>query len=495
MHKRRAVLLIFALVFVLTLAVLSDRLTKKANSASLTSSAVTLANSRLSYKAGISSGTTGTSVVTIKNSGYPDNNTNHIFPGDVVCFTDAGINGCTGSKTYTVDSVPDTTHINLTTVLTNTLDGSGYVIATESGIWTIGFTTVSEVPIGGSLTITIPMADGVNGHDSIPDSATSSAYSGFDIKTLGPSNAVVSAGCTPANWGTATIATGSGTVDTMITWTRASSICTAGAVTLLLGGPGIANPAPVTTSHTQGTADVYGITIQTRDGSGNILDSSIPRVAPVEAVLISGTVDETLQFVVTGLAAGGTYCGFGASVSATATSIPWGHFTAANTFVYAAQQLTVNTNASSGYTVTIDEDDQMGRNGGACTGTAPSANDYTFGSATCIRDTTCDGTCSESTAANWVNATSYPGLGYSLASQSGSDAPFFYNEKTRVWSAKQLADVSGVGAAAETPASIMSNSGPVSGSSIYVCYKITIPGNQPAGYYYNMAKYTATATF
>jgi hypothetical protein len=139
----------------------------------------------------------------------------------------------------------------------------------------------------------------------------------------------------------------------------------------------------------------------------------------------------------------------------------------------------------------------MGKNGNGCTGTAPSAGDYTFGSATCIRDTVCSAlTCSESVAQDWVTAATYPGLGYSLATISASpDAPFFYSEKTRTFSAKQLADVSGVGAGAETPATIMSNSGPVSASSIYVCYKITIPGTQPAGYYYNIAKYTATATF
>jgi len=134
----------------------------------------------------------------------------------------------------------------------------------------------------------------------------------------------------------------------------------------------------------------------------------------------------------------------------------------------------------------------MGRNGNTCTGTSPSGGDYTFGSATCIRDTVCaSGNCSESTSADWTNATSYPGLGYSLASQSGTDASFFYNEMARTFSAKQLADRQG----SETAQAIMSNSGPVSGSSVYICYKITVPGNQPSGYYYNIAKYTVTATF
>jgi hypothetical protein len=134
----------------------------------------------------------------------------------------------------------------------------------------------------------------------------------------------------------------------------------------------------------------------------------------------------------------------------------------------------------------------MGKNGNTCTGLTPSPNDYNFSGNTCIRDTVCAASaCDHQTAVDWVTAATYPGLGYSLASIAGTDAPFFYNEKTRSWSAKELADLQG-GRTAQT---IMSNSGPVSANSIYVCYKITIPGTQPAGYYYNIAKYTATATF
>jgi hypothetical protein len=256
-----------------------------------------------------------------------------------------------------------------------------------------------------------------------------------------------------------------------------------------IAGNGIENPGGMI-GKTQGVADVYGVTVATNDGT-NTIDSAVPRVAPVEAVLISGTVDETLSFQVQGMSSGGTYCGNQASVSATPTSIPWGH-PVTNFFVYAAQQLTVSTNAASGYSVTIQENDQMGKNGNVCTSGIPSSGNYTFGSGTCIRDTLCAASaCSESVATDWTSPTGYPGLGYSLASQSGTDAPFYWSEKNRVWSARTLADKEN----SETPNVIMSNSGSVSGNSIYVCYRIAIPGTQPAGYYYNIAKYTATATF
>jgi hypothetical protein len=501
MSKNR--LLFLLSVFVFTTTVLYFCSLKTVSASSLTGASVTISNSRMSYKAPVSSGAATSSLVTISGAA-PDTTTRHLFPGDAVCFTDAGNNVCRDNKTYTVVSVPSDTTFNLSSPLITALTATDYVVATQSGTWTIGFTLVNAVPVGGKINITIPANDanatGKN-NDGMPDSAASIATNGFDMNKLVAANAAVTAGCTPANWGTggaggATSITpgGGGTTDTIISWTRANSSCAGGtAITISVASPFIVNPAPIT-GHVQGTADVYGIAIATTDGT-NTLDTATPRVAPVEAVLISANVDESLSLVVAGLGAG-TYCGNSQTITTTATSIPWGHLTAPNTFYYAAQSLTVNTNATSGYAVTIQENDQMGRNGNVCTDTSPSAGDYTFGSATCIRDTVCQASsCSESTATDWLIPTGFAGLGYSEASISGTDAPFYYNEKNRSFSTKQIADTSGVGAGAETPAIIMSNSGPVSGSSIYICYRITIPGTQPSGYYYNIAKYTATVTF
>jgi hypothetical protein len=452
----------------------------------------------MSYKALISSGAANGSTITIQ-SGSGDATTNHLFPGDSVCFTDAGNNVCRDNRTYTVGTIIDSTHFTITTPLTTALTATDYAVASQSGQWAVGFTTASTVPIGGKLIITIPMSNSADGNDGIPDANGTIATSGFDLNALLAAGVSIStvAGCTGTDWGTPTVAAGSGATDHTITWSRVTSSCAAlKAVTVTIGAsaPAIVNPAPITSGHTQGTADVYGVIVSTTSDATvtNILDTATPRVAPVEAVLISANVDESLSLVVGGLGAG-TYCGKSQTITTTATSIPWGHLAAANTFYYAAQILTVNTNAASGYAVTIQENDQMGRNGVACPGASPASGDYTFtGPVSCIRDTVCQSSnCSESVAADWLLPTGYAGLGYSVASISGTDAPFYYNEKNRAWSAKQLADV----AASETPQSIMGNSGPVSGSSIYVCYTITIPGTQPSGYYYNIAKYTATATF
>lgn len=488
MNKQRLVLL--AGLSVIFLTFLSFRFPKNADAA-LSNASITLGNSRLSYKAGVAGGTSGSSLVTISSSGFPDNNTSHLFPGDILCFTDAGQNGCIGDTNYTVSSIIDSTHFNLTAPLANTLDTSGYAVASQSGSWTIRFTTNSIVPSDGSIRITIPMADNAFGDDGIPDSSSSVATSGFDLNGIVAGDIAIT-GCTDADWITPVVlVAGSGTSDHTITISRQTSACAASTqIVITITGNGIVNPAPVTSGHVQGTADVYGITLATRNGSGNTIDSSVPRAAPIEAVLISTTVDESLSFVVAGLAAG-TYCG-NSTITTTATSVPWGHLAATNTFYNAAQQLTVSTNALSGYSVTIQENDQMGKDGNVCTGTAPSAGNFTFGSGTCIRDTLCSGSnCSESTSADWTNATGFPGLGYSLDNQSGTDATFLYGESGRAFSAKQLADKQG----GETPQVIMTNNAPVSADSVYVCYRLTVPGNQPSGYYYNIAKYTVTATF
>ncbi len=498
MNGRKLVVLVS--VFVVVFSAFYVMFTKKADAA-LSSSKVAVANSRLSYKAGVATGSSGSSVVTIDGSGNPDNTTGHLFPGDVLCFTDEGQNGCIGNTTYTVDNIPaGGVTITLTSPLANNLDTSGYAVASQSGQWLVSFTTGTTIPSNGSILLTIPMADNANGNNGIPDHAGSVTTSGFDLNSPASnplSGRISITGCNPTDWGTPVVTPGSGTTDHTISIPRNTSTCpngTAIVITLGVSTPYIVNPAPITSGHTQGTADIYGVTVTTRYGDTSTIESSIPRAFLVEAVLISATVDEQLSFIVSGLSSGSPYCGNNASVSATATSIPWGHLTNANTFVYAAQQLIINTNSGGGYAVTIEENDQMGKNGVACPGIAPISGEYTFtGPVSCIRDTVCaSSNCSESVASDWTNATVYPGLGYSLASQSGTDAPFYYNEKNRTWSARQLADKTQGGETAQT---IMGNSGPVSGSSVYVCYRITIPGNQPSGYYYNIAKYTATATF
>jgi hypothetical protein len=468
---------------------------KTVDTANLTSASVTLGNSRISYRAGVASGSLNSPIVTIDSSGNADNNTNHLFPKDTTCFTDAGQNGCIGNTSYTVANIVDSTTFNLTTVLGNNLDTSGYAVASQSGSMTIAFTTASQVPSNGDILITIPKADNANGNNGLPDTTASTSTNGFDLNGIAAAD-ISTTGCTDGNWvATEVITPGSGTTDHTIRIDRQNTACAASsAITVTIdSSPGIVNPAPVTSGHAQGTADTYTINIKTRDGSDNTIDQVDAKVAPVEAVLVSATVDETLSFVVASVGVGTTACNQALDVTTTAYSVPWGTLATADSFSEAAQRLTVSTNADGGYTVKIEENDQMGKDGVTCTGASADESNN------CIKDTVCGASaCTEAAARDWTVAGTYHGLGISLEDVDGTDAVWDYNGKpaettctSGTFCARQIADQE----ASETKATIMTNTGPVSSKDIYVCYRIAVSGTQPAGYYYNKVKYTATATF
>ena len=504
MKKICLFLVVFFAISWLFLAKL-PRLTPVLDSANLIIASDTLNNSRLSYRAGISSGLLGSSTITIDSSGNADNNTNNLFPGDIVCFTNINLNGCTGDITYTVSKIIDPITFEVSSPLTNNLETDGYVVSPQYSIHNIVFTLSSTVPSNGNILITIPAVQSANKtNDGFPDTANSISSNGFDICTLTTENISVSSlGCNN-NWSVANVTAGNGNTNHTIRIDRTIDSCVANSIiTVTIGDNNkqLINPAPLSISHEQGFADIYSINVKTRDGSGNTIDFVFVRVAPVEGVLVSATVDESLSFAVMGIAANsGTYCNVSRtpeSPDSTAYTIPWGK--ASSTYEAAThnavQQLIVSTNASSGYDVYIEENDQMGRDGNICTGATPSTGNYMFGSGVCIRDTTC-GTipCTHTTPTNWSDMVTYPGFGYSLDHQSGNDSKFNWND-SGTWLAKQIADQEALESKTDIGAEIMTNAGPVLGSSVYVCYRISIPNDQPAGYYYNKIIYTAVPKF
>ena len=499
--KLRKILAKFVVAFFLVSLTQGFFLTSpiKLESASLTSASATLSNSRLSYRAGIS-GTpgAGTAAVDIDAADNADNDTNHLFPNDTVCFSDSGENGCSDETTYTVSNLVDSDTFNFTPGLVGALETTDLVIATQSGSLTIAFTTVAEIPADGDILVTLPAINVDNKTcDGIPDTAASVSVNGFDLKNVAAGD-IATTGCTDGNWvATETIACGSSSADHTIRIDRQTAACAASsAITFTIDSdPGIINPAPVSSvEHTQGLADAYTINIKTRDGSDNTLDEIDIKAAPVEAVLVSATVDETISFQVAGLGVGSTACGVATDVTTTAYSVPWGTLATADTFVDGAQQLTVSTNADGGYSIKVEENDQMGKNGVDCSGAAAGE------SVNCIQDTTCSASgCDQATGYDWTAADTYQGLGYSLENYDGTDASFVYDSDdpcsstaaAGTFCAKQFADQE----VPETKATIMTNASPVNSKDVYVCYRIAISATQPSGYYHNKVKYTATATF
>ena len=476
------ILLLLLPVFLLGVGFLVAK-AKKPQAASLTNISATLSNPRLSFYGAVNGGTSaGVSAINIKTSGnYGDKNTNHLFPNDTVA---VGVNG-----NMTVASIVDSDTFVLSSPLSVSVADGAAVYATQSGTLTITFTITNQIPANGYVLVTIP-DPATNGNDGAPDTADSVTNNGFDLNGMTTANITTSGG-TGCTWSTETLTAGSGSGHKYKV--KTTTACTGGSITVTVGdtNKGLVNPAPIYSGHTQGTADVYRISVGTYtddpDSGGSLIDSGYAIAAPVEAVLVSATVEESLSFAVGAVNSGTTACGQLMDVTTTATSVPWGTLSIPNSFSEAAHTLTVSTNANNGYTVKIEENDQMGLNGKTCSGAnAGEADD-------CIQDTTCNGTspCDESTSGDWTDASTYRGLGYSLANISGTDAAFTYNESGRTFSAKQIADQE----ASETKQIIMSNSGAVDSKQIYVCYRIAISGTQPAGYYYNKVKYTATATF
>jgi len=463
-----------------------------ANSAlTLTNASVTLSNSRLSYKGGVSSSppSSGASLVSIDSSGQGDNDTDNLFPSDTVCFVDSGQNGCKGDTSYTVNGITDQTdgtQFAITPTLTTDLAATDYVVASQEGTMTVRFTNQTEIPVGGTIVVTVPTVNTDNKtNDGIPDTAGSLAANGFDLKDI-VAGVVSTTGCTDGNWNTTeTFDYGGSGSDATITIARINAVCaasTAITVTIGSGASGVINPAPVTDSATQGVADIYTLDVTTYSGAV-ALDTADIDFAPNEGVLVQATVDETLAFTVAGVASSATDCGTGATTDVTTTfnEVNFGEISDASNFVDAEQQLTVSTNADDGYEVYVEENDEMGLNGG----TTPN-----------IPDTPCDsGPCTHLASQEWNTATSY-GFGYSLANSSGTDAEFLYSESSRSFSAKQFPNnAEGSTQFTADGAEIMSNAGPVSGSSAFVCFRTNVSAVQEPGLYYNKIRYTATATF
>lgn len=451
----------------------------------ISSASATLSNSRFSYFAKTSGTlTVNGTLITIASSGNADNNTNNIFPGDNVKigYTNPSI----------VATVVDSTHFTTLAGIGTGVTANAAVTINQSGTLNVSFYTQNAIPPGGNVTVTIPANETASTNDGYPDTATSTSLNGFDLNTISSTNVTC-----PMGFTTATVNVGSGGTDHTIVcaWGHATNNLPGGAsLTVIVGNTskGIVNPAPVGTTHIRGVADPYVVNVKSKTSPGDIIDEVDTEVSPIDGVFISATVDDTLSFSVVGIPSGSAICNGTTSVSTTAYSIPWGIIASGTTYT-AGQKISVATNALTGYSVTIEESDQMGKDGNVCTSTTPSAGNYTFGTSTCIRDTLCGGTCNESTSQDWTDYSTYPGLGFSLENQTSSDAVFTYNQSGSFYS-RQIADTHPT-QGGETRQNIMYRITPTGSSVVNICYRLYAPSIQPAGFYFNTVRYTVTPVF
>jgi hypothetical protein len=465
----------------------------------ITDATATLSNPRRSFMGSVDGAhTAGQSVIAIQDpagSYGVETTVQALFPGDEVM---VGPNG-----DEIVESIPTASGSDfiIDGGLNEGANNDTPVIATQSGSLVVSFTIGSNIPASGYVKVVLPAAAS-DYDDGRPDYNATISNNGFDSNGMTISNTKTEGG-TGCTWST----TGPDEVFTAasnsLTYTNVTSTqCTGGTINVTIGDATkpLVNPARVGNI---GAADVYQITIETYDSGDTLIEARDVAVALVEGVLVSASVDETLEFTVAGVTDdSGTFCGqtrTSSTPNSTASTIPWG--TLSSTYAAAThnaqQELTVSTNSSSGYKVYAQESDQMGLNGNECTGTAPSSGQYTFGSNYCIRDVGV-GSISHIVADNWgtTPGTNY-GFGYSLEDITGGSAKFEYTDDD--WDAKQFADqeaTSPVEDETADGAEIMTQTtGPVDSDNVYVCFRINIPSDQPSGFYYNVIKYTAVPIF
>ena len=204
--------------------------------------------------------------------------------------------------------------------------------------------------------------------------------------------------------------------------------------------------------------------------AGSQTDTGKLRVAIIDDVTVTATVSTSFTFTIAGINSSTACVGDTTDITSTATTIPFGTLTA-NTSSTACQKLTVSTNASNGFIVTVQADSafvsgsgddiDFFRNGDAIENpvswTAPSS---TAGS--------------EATYGHWGVTTSDGDLATDTGSSTDSFGQYNYSGSFT----------------SSSPRNIMGSTGPVNASTTDVGFTVEIGSLQEAG-----SDYTATLTY
>lgn len=459
----------------------------------LSSVKVTMGNSRLSMRGQVS-GTPGTNTtIDVGLDSTIDDYTNvSTLVTDTLKVTDTlTFTGATAG-TRTIQSIIDGDTIIINSAIATT-DETFYLQETSNLV--ASFNTVTSVAGGASnsrFELILP-ADPVNNNaDGVPDQGY------FDFGLAAPTVACTGTGYT---FGTGTAASGKTNLDVgyenlpsgewhVYRCPYTVSGAAPQAITMTIGtvgsNNGVINPVRIDSLNT-GQADTYSVVVRNINTSDTVVDSTTVKIGAIEAVRVSATVVPSLTFEITGESSGVTRCGQTTSVATTASTVPFGEV-GTGIFKDAAQKLKFTTNALSGAVVTAVANDQLGREGGACTGDL--APVYTLDPASghhlCIWDANV-ASMSHTVEQAWTSV-SNTGFGFSLENIVGAGAEFTYGTG---FDARHFADEEN----SQAPEVIFSSTTPTNDHSVYACYRIVPDALTAAGDYYNYITYTATATF
>lgn len=322
---------------------------------------------------------------------------------------------------------------------------------------TVSFVTPSGMSAGDTITITFPTGDF--------GSIAALDFEDLDLAINGTDQTLVAGAGSGASWGVTTAAntieieSGTTAIGTNATVTIEIGInATFGAT----GNTRITNPATTTS---------YEILVDV----GTSTDSGATRVAIVDAVTVTASVDTVFTFEVTGVGIGQAVGGFNTGHITTATSVPFGTLANDNATT-AAQDLTVSTNAANGFVVTAQVDQQLTSNTADIDGFRNGEYDSTpvpWEGLTPILG-------SENTYGHWGLTTTDPTTGVGLTNQYLSG--------------------DGYVSASTTPVEVFRHNGSANGTgsgtgTARVGYTVEISALQEAGEYTATLTYVATPVF
>lgn len=206
---------------------------------------------------------------------------------------------------------------------------------------TISFVATNGVAAGQTITLTFPAGFNMG----------SVAFGDIDF-TINGTDQTLAAAPSGATWGAAV----SGQV---LTLTSGTGVVTSGQTVVIEIGTNATFGTTGTNQITNPGVGSYEI-----DATSGTLDSGSTRVAIVAVVTVTASVDTVFQFTVTGVAGNQSVNGTTTGGTTTATNIPFGVLQSGSAST-AAQDLTVITNASNGFVVTVVADGQLTSSTGA----------------------------------------------------------------------------------------------------------------------------------
>ncbi len=397
-------------------------------------------------------------------------------------------------------SSPTKRVVHFTSTISNTHHRGDPVVVPITALHTITFTNINPIPVNGEIELAFPALTSGDANNAASPSATT-----FQLNNIGSSQIEVwdDGSEITSNVTVTTTNPASGTSPFIRLTALSAEIAANSVVRIFLGCsassssacttavPRIINP---TKTAAPGVADQstsgWTLNITTRDISNNLtLDTGRAKIGTVEAVQVSATVDPSLTFTISGLAAATNYnseasdCGSNTSTTgSTATVVDLGTLSS-SAVNNAGQVISVTTNLSTGYTITATSSGKFMDN---ATGfNLPDAN---TGGGLTANDTPAPTSIAAGTAEFGISP-----CGARVPSSSpnwgGSGSTVSTGNFSNPWN-------TGVNSYYATIASYAgAATGGVSADKTVIRYAATVAATTPAGVYTNFFTYVVTPTF